>query len=395
MLRQAVEAAVPFVDKSFTDQPLIEARLRMTLGLSFFLLSKAKTAADHYQAARAIYAQHRGPDHPDTLKSMHRLADSYEALGMYVDALKLREETLALRKAKLGPDDPDTLRSMNSLANSYYFLGRQAEALKLREETLALMKAKLGPNDPDTLVSMNGLANSYAALGRYTDALKLNEETLARQTAVLGPVHPDTMISMMNLAGCNAVLGRHAEAVKLYEQALALQKAKLGPDHADTLMTMGNLADSLMELKRDAEALAIIDEFMQRGTGKDVDPRSWAQVIELRLRHFERVKDGAGCRQTAGMWEALKRTDADSLYSAALFRSVAAAVIRAADKSPAGNKLADGEADLAMTRLKQAVAAGYKDAAHMTQDKDLDGLRGREDFMKLLTELKAGPGVKK
>src|SRR5207249_11752027 len=35
-LRQAVESALPFVEKSFTNQPLIEARLRRTLGLSFF-----------------------------------------------------------------------------------------------------------------------------------------------------------------------------------------------------------------------------------------------------------------------------------------------------------------------------------------------------------------------
>ena len=66
-------------------------------------------------------------------------------------ALKLREETLALQKAKLGPDHPDTLRSMNNLANSYAAAGQNDRALKLREETLALRKAKLGPDHPDTL----------------------------------------------------------------------------------------------------------------------------------------------------------------------------------------------------------------------------------------------------
>ena len=94
---------------------------------------------------------------------MSNLADSYDALGRHAEALKLREETLALRKAKLGPDHPDTLRSMSNLAESYYALGRHAEALKLREETLALRKAKLGPDHPDTLRSMADLAANYAA----------------------------------------------------------------------------------------------------------------------------------------------------------------------------------------------------------------------------------------
>ena len=72
---------------------------------------------------------------------MHNLASSYAILGRVDEALRLREETLALRRKKLGPDDPDTLASMNNLALSYGDAGRHADALKLREETLARFKA--------------------------------------------------------------------------------------------------------------------------------------------------------------------------------------------------------------------------------------------------------------
>src|SRR5262249_34979339 len=44
-------------------------------------------------------------------------------------------------------------------------------------------------------------------------------------------------------------------------------------------------------------------------------------------------------------------------------------------------------ADRAMELLRRAVKAGFKDAAHMKQDKDLDALREREDFKKLLAEM--------
>jgi hypothetical protein len=43
-----------------------------------------------------------------------------------------------------------------------------------------------------------------------------------------------------------------------------------------------------------------------------------------------------------------------------------------------------------MAWLTQAVAAGYKDVANMTKDKDLDALRGRADFRKLTAKLGAG-----
>ena len=64
---------------------------------------------------------------------MNNLADSYQDLGRRAEALKLREETLALRQAKLGPDHPLTLASRNNLAGAYYSAGRLPEAIALHE----------------------------------------------------------------------------------------------------------------------------------------------------------------------------------------------------------------------------------------------------------------------
>jgi tetratricopeptide (TPR) repeat protein len=60
----------------------------------------------------------------------------------------------------------------------------------------------------------------------------------------------------------------------------------------------------------------------------------------------------------------------------------------------ASGKVADKKqeyADCAMQLLHQAVKAGWKDAAHMTKDTDIDSLRGREDFRKLIGELEKKP----
>jgi hypothetical protein len=45
--------------------------------------------------------------------------------------------------------------------------------------------------------------------------------------------------------------------------------------------------------------------------------------------------------------------------------------------------------DEAMKMLRDAVAKGYKDADHIKKDVDLDQLRSRDDFKKLLAELEA------
>jgi serine/threonine protein kinase/tetratricopeptide (TPR) repeat protein len=472
-LRKAVEAALPHVASSFQDQPLIEARLRQTLGMSFRYLGDAKTAAEQFEAARDLYARHRGPDHPSTLRSMNNLAVSYGDLGRHADALRLNEQTLVLMQAKLGPDHPDTVTSMNNLANNYAAVGRRADALRLREQTLALRKEKLGPDHPDTLASMHNLAISYGDLGRYADALRLHEETLALMKAKLGPDHPDTLASMdklatayadlgrhgdalplyretlalrkeklgpehpdtlasmhnlaseyadlgrhsdavplyqetlalrkvklgldhpytlstmNNLANSYTALGRHADALRLHEETVALMKVKLGPDHPDTILNMANLAQSLVNIDRGPEGMALLDDCFRRAAGKVVDPRLLPAVLTLRLRYCRKTRDAAGCRQTAEMWEKLKRTDAISLYDAACMRAVTAAVLRATDSSSEGGRQADGEAERAMTWLERAVAAGYNDVTHLKQDKDLDALRGRADFNRLVAALQA------
>jgi len=221
-LRKALEASLPHVAESFSTRPLIEARLRNTLGLSFLYLGEPEIAQEQFETARALYTRHRGPDHRDTLSSIHNLARSYSSLGRNAEALKLNEATLALRKAKLGPDHPDTVTSMNNLAANYASLGRHAEALKLREETLALWRTKLGRDHPLTLVGMNNLARSYSSLGRQAEALMLREETLALRKAKLGPEHPDTLGSQMNVASSMLSLGRGAEAAALARQAAEL-----------------------------------------------------------------------------------------------------------------------------------------------------------------------------
>jgi serine/threonine protein kinase len=428
-LRKALEAALPFVDKNFAKEPLIEARLRLSLGTSFAYLGEHRTAARQFEAARTLYTRHRGPDHPDTVASTNNLANSCAALGRYAEAQRLYREVLTVQKARIAPDHPDTLRCMTGLANSYHGLGRHADALEIRRQTLALRKARLGPNHPDTLRSMNNLANSYAALRRHSAAFRLRKRTLALMKARLGPDHPDTLLSMSNLATSYAALGRHAnalalrqqtlalmkvklgadhpvtlwamnsltlsyealgrhaDALALREQTLALRKARLGPDHPDTLLSMWGVAAGLVKLDRSAEAVPILDECAQRAAGKAVHPYLLPGVLGLRLRHFQKRKDAAGCRQTAEMWERLKRTNANSLYNAACLRAVTAAVLRGTDMSPAGVKQADAEADRALAWLKRAVAAGYNNTARLKQDRDLAALRDRADFTKLVRTL--------
>jgi tetratricopeptide (TPR) repeat protein len=250
---------------------------------------------------------------------MYTLADSYQYLGRHTEALKLREETLELRKAKLGPDHPDTLLSMISLAISYERLGRHAEAIKLGEETLALQKVKLGPDHPETLWSMNNLANSYDVLGRHAEAIKLREESLALQKAKLGPDHPNTLLSINNFAWAlvtSADRSGHdaAKAVALAEDVIAI-----APQEANYWNTLGVARYRAGNFEG---AIAALQKYRELRT----DDREGSNPFFLAMTYWQLGKkdEARGWFEKGAQW-----LDKQHAPSAALqgFRSEAAALL--------------------------------------------------------------------
>jgi serine/threonine protein kinase len=259
-LRQALDTAESAIAKSFDKQPEVEASIRETLGQNYIYLGEMERAIHQLERAVTLRRQVLGPDHPDTLSAMNRIAVAYQNAGRLSQAIALFEESLQRRRSQFGPDHPDTLASMSHLATAYRDTGRLAEALPLLEQALSRRRATLGPDHPETLQSMSNLAQVYHAAGRSANALPLLEQTLDRHRAKLGPDHPNTLGSMKSLADSYADLGRQAEALKLREQTLALARAKLGPDHPDTLACMNSLANSYAALSRHAEALRLREE---------------------------------------------------------------------------------------------------------------------------------------
>jgi serine/threonine protein kinase len=368
---------------------------QVAVALRYYALGRHSECIKLNEETLALQRHRLGPTHPATLATMNNLANDYIVAGRFAEALKLHKDTFALAETKLGPDHPDTLSIKQNLANSYEAVGRPEEAIKLREAVLRVQKDKLGPDHISTLHSMNNLASNYFSQGRTREARKLMEEALVLSEAKLGTTHPDTLSAMYSLSVCYRGLNLFDKSLELSDQTLRMRKTKLGLDHPETLLAMLGVAQDLFLLGRGAESVGIIDECFRRAAGRVVNPALLPALIETRLRHFEKIGDPTGCRQTAVIWENLKRRDAESLYIAANLRAITSAVVRAFDKSASAPKEADREADQAMQWLKQAIGAGYQDVDHIANDDNFDSLRNREDFKKLTlgAKRKASPSL--
>ena len=99
----------------------------------------------------------------------------------------------------MGENHPDTLSTLHNLANSYSDLGYHSKALEIRSAVYNAYKKNLGENHPDTLSALHNLANSYSSLGDYNKALEIENIAYNALKENLGESHPDTLFTLSNL----------------------------------------------------------------------------------------------------------------------------------------------------------------------------------------------------
>jgi serine/threonine protein kinase/Tfp pilus assembly protein PilF len=267
-IRAAIDAVEPTISASFAEQPIVEASIRNTLGESYWYLGEPAQAIRQHERALELRRLTRGPDHPETLRSMGNLGAAYLAAGEDVEAVHLFEEAYRLQQIQLGPDHLDTLESMNNLAVAYANVGRNADALRLHEQEFRRTQARLGPDHPDTLISLSNLGVEYRMAGRFDDAFPLFEQAWKRSEARLGPDHLDTLVAKINLAKGYRDKGRLDDALPLLEDAVKRIQAQVDPDHPQLLFGMGDLANAYREAGRIADALGLYEEALERSKTK-------------------------------------------------------------------------------------------------------------------------------
>jgi hypothetical protein len=338
-----------------------------------------------------------GPGHADTLKSMTGLANWYVAAGRTQEALKLREETFRIAKDRLGPDHALTLWSMNHLGLSYDAAGRTQEALELRAELLRLRKAMLGLDHPDTLASMNNLANSYLGAGEVAKAVAILQDTLARRER-RAKAEPGNRVEQWYLAWTRGQMGSAEQA--RHDYAAAMQAYARSVEMFEKLDQAGALNDAFFRGRMNFYRRQLV-LCRKAGTAvQDLDftlKQPAAEVpglLDLRVRFLLKEEKLPAAVESAAKLKELAGDNPDQLYNAACDYALCAGELGrvSAGSKPRGADAALAEkcAEEALALLKQAVAkGGFKYAAYMKSDKDLDALRDRADFQKLLAELEA------
>jgi eukaryotic-like serine/threonine-protein kinase len=390
----------------FPDVPEYKDSLAATrhgLGVLLAGVGESETALKEFEAGR------------DLLKSLHSrypavpnyqatLATAHHNLGVFLRGLGERDAARKEYEAARDLQKPLTERPsaipahQQDLALTQYNLGillrdlgdwgaarKEFEAARDLQTSLTTRYRDV-PQYKESLAAthcaMGGLLNNLeerdAARKEYQAARDLQKELVDRYPLVpayrigLGEIYSDFGILV-------ATDGQPAESLKWFDMAIATLEPVHRADPRDVAARQAlvnshrNRAIALSSLKKYAEAVKDLDRAIE------LSPAA-AQPQFRALRAAAKVNAGMIAEAVAEVSELTKSSGwtADQWYNFACVYGVA------------GGKVADKKqeyADRAMELLHEAVKAGFKNVAHMKKDTDLDILRERDDFKKLVAEL--------
>jgi serine/threonine-protein kinase len=241
---------------------------------------------------------------------------------------------------------PGSWQSYQALGLACFDAGRYREAIDAFTRETELR--------PDSATPFQALGTSYHAIGDYQRALANYQRAIA-----IAP----SAFSYSNIGMLHYAQGRFQDAVHAYEQSLAL--APKEP------VTHRNLGDSLLRAGDSRRARESYRQAIRLAANElAVNPKD-APMIALQAVCYAKLDERLAARQA--VQSAVKIAPADHEV---LFRSAVAMAVL-------------GDADQAITFLKDAIARGYSRTV-AAEDSDLMPLRNRDDFKALVAAPASG-----
>jgi serine/threonine protein kinase/tetratricopeptide (TPR) repeat protein len=264
MVVQVINAAVRELDAGkLKDQPLVEAGVRTTIGLTLQGLGRYDAAAPNLRKALELRRAVLGANHPAVAAAMADLGLLNDAQGKAAEAETLLRQALTVRRAALPPDHPEVARGLNDLAAILMAQGKFDEAEHMSREALAIRRKASPPNEREIATTVNNLARLVQEQGRFAEAEPLLREALdiCRRSFPAG--HPTIGSSVNNLAMLLMVTGRFAEAEPLFREALEIRRQSLPAAHPVLAAALNNLGGVLKNQGKLAEAETFYREALQ------------------------------------------------------------------------------------------------------------------------------------
>jgi tetratricopeptide (TPR) repeat protein len=363
--------------------------------------------------SRAEFRQDLAKSHNNRGVLLRETGRLEEARNDHDKALRLREQLVV--------DFPSRPEFRQMLASSHTnrglllrATGRLPEAEKDYDEAVNIQKQLVAdfPARPDFRQQLatadNNRGNLLSDTGRLPEAEKDYNQALSiyKQLACEFPTRPELRRELAASYNNRGILlsdtGRHQDAEKDYDQALSIQM-QLATDFAkqpDLRNELANTYVNLANLHQRQGNYAAAKRLLLAGrphhlSALKANPRHptyrqfYHEHLNVLTEAYAGLLEQEDAVRTAETCRDLGWDPSADAYAAACGLSLCVPIVAKHDKLDAGQRkeAARFYSDAAMKLLREAVSKGYKDIANMKKDTDLNPLRQREDFQKLVAGL--------
>lgn len=270
-VRDLLDRAAASVGAEWKDKPLLEARLRSTIGVAYLNLGEYARAREQLEQALQRRREQLGSPHADVAASMLELATVLFAQRDFAVSESLLRNAVAIYQEPRAGDNPALAKALNSLGAVLRAQGKLEEASATLRSAADMQRAA----QARSLTFAESL-NNYAAVlrdqRRLAEAETALTEAFAIRRELLGDEHPLVAQTQANVAVVVHASGDLVRADTLYRRAIALEERLLGPDHPEravTLSSFGALLRSQGDLSEAEAALSSAHRIRKRALPGD------------------------------------------------------------------------------------------------------------------------------
>jgi eukaryotic-like serine/threonine-protein kinase len=245
-VRSYLDEASKKLEGRFDQEPLVEASIRYTLGMTYFNIKYYDLAEIQFLRALSIRNKNLKPEDPEILNTMQAIANVYMKQNLYEDAEKTYNEMLNITRTKKGQQDPNIIRFTSYLATVYTFQERYLDAEKLYKKAMEDANTAFGSKSIHLLEPLYGLGMLYYKEG-LTDAAKYKEAEEKLYLAydissnALSEDYVETLKVMNGLANVYMAQKKFEEAEDMLNKTVEGRSSVLGWSNDDTRESVNSL----------------------------------------------------------------------------------------------------------------------------------------------------------
>ncbi len=400
---------------------------RQNLGEAFRTMGKDEESLAEHLAALPI-SQKLADDHPSVTEYRDSLATCHVAIGLLLSRTPKRSEAMAELLAardisrKLADASPTHTESRKRLADAHGSIGNllaetgKSSAAMAEHRTARAIYQKLVDEFPAVTRFREGLAGTRAAIGDLLSQAAKPLEAIAesraaheiyQKLAVESPAAIELQSgeaqTLRSIGRALLASGRPAEALEPLRQAqalderLAAQAGSASSYRSDVAGIAIDLAGALLALEKAGEAAVSCDRglaLLEPATpDKHGNITHAATLLEGHLRCGQARRAVGDPAAAADDWRraiaVLATISSPASPELALEAACHAALSSLGGEPRSGvtAQVARAEADTAVERLREAIAAGCRDRGFLLTETAFEPLRSRRDFRALLLDV--------